>query len=258
MIAALRPRVTGLSKRVARAVRRWLGLALPWLGRALRPILMWFFRGLATAERLLRGLGRGAARAATVGAAVLAPRRALGLALAASGALLVVSQFIDYRGVQIGGGGGAFAAPAGIEVAKPPTVDLQTAGHAHSYALVPVGAVAVLLGLLLIWRGGRVARWAALGAIVLGAASVAVILLVDLPHGLDVGAQASRFAGASAVLEKGFSAELAAAGAMLLSGVLYIARPCLIRINLSGRAASARRRRPRRRASSRARVARSA
>jgi hypothetical protein len=254
MIAALGPRVTGLPLRVARPLLRWLTVAAGWLGRALRPVLMWLFRGLAVAEALLRGLGRGAARAAVVGAGVLTPRRAIGLVLAASGVLLVVSQFIDYRGVQIGGPG-----YEGLpDVAKPPTVDLQTAGHAHSYALVPVGAIAVALGLVLIWRGGRAARWAALGAVLLGAASVAVTLLVDLPHGTEVGAVASRFAGATAVLEKGFSAELAAAGAMLMSGVLYIARPCLIRINLSGRAASARRRRPRRRASSRARVARSA
>ncbi|MGC1569858.1 MAG: hypothetical protein WA794_27885, partial [Trebonia sp.] len=46
-------------------------------------------------------------------------------------------------------------------------------------------------------------RLAALGAIVAGAASAAVILLIDLPHGTDVGAQSSRFAGASAVLDKG-------------------------------------------------------
>jgi hypothetical protein len=218
---------------------------------------MWVFRGLALAEAAVRAIGRGAARAATVAATVLTPRRAIGLVMAASGALLVVSQFIDYHAVQIGLTN-AFESPAGVEVAKSPTVDLQTAGHAHSYVLVPVGALVVLLGLVVIWRGGRGARRAALATIVAGAASVAVILLIDLPHGHDVGALASRFAGASAVLEKGFSAELAAAGAMLLSGVLYIARPCLIRINLSGRAASARRRRPRRRASSRARVARSA
>jgi hypothetical protein len=216
---------------------------------------MWFFRGLALAEAAVRALGRGAAGAATAGAAVLTPRRAIGLVMAASGALLVVSQFIDYHGVQIGE---QVDLPGGIKSAPPPTVDLQTAGHAHSYALVPVGAIAVALGLVVIWRGGRDARWAALGGILAGAGSIAVILLVDLPHGLDVGALSSRFAGASAVLEKGFSAELAAAGAMLLSGLLYIARPCLIRINLSGRAASARRRRPRRRASSRARVARRA
>jgi hypothetical protein len=216
---------------------------------------MWFFRGLAMAEAALRALGRGAARAATAGATVLTPRRAIGLVMTASGALLVISQFIDYHGVQIGE---QVDLPGGIKSAPPPTVDLQTAGHAHSYVLVPVGAIAVALGLVLIWRGGRAARMAALGAIVAGAASAAVILLIDLPHGLDVGTLSSRFASASAVLEKGFSAELAAAGAMLLSGLLYIARPCLIRINLSGRAASARRRRPRRRASSRATVARRA
>jgi hypothetical protein len=185
---------------------------------------------------------------------VLSPRRAIGLVIAAAGALLVVSQFLDYRGVQIGQ-----AAYAGLGgVARVPTVDLRTAGAAHSYVLVPVGAVAVLLGLAMVARGGRVGRRAALAAIVLGAASLAVILLIDLPHGLDLGAQSSRFAGASAVLEKGFAAELAAAGGMVLGGVLYYARPCLIRISLSGRAASGRRRRPRRRASSRARVARSA
>jgi hypothetical protein len=255
MIAALGPRVTGLSLRVARFVRRWISVASAWLFPALRPVLMWFFRGLALAEATLRALGGGAARAATAGATVLTPRRAIGLVLAASGALLVISQFIDYHGVQIGE---QVDLPGGIQSAPPPTVDLQTAGHAHSYVLVPVGVIAVALGLVVIWRGGRGARRAALGAILAGGVSLAVILLVDLPHGLDVGALSSRFASASAVLEKGFSAELAAAGAMLMSGLLYIARPCLIRINLSGRAASARRRRPRRRASSRATVARRA
>jgi hypothetical protein len=262
MIAALGPRVMGVSRRIDAAANRGLERAYPVLaatigllwGRAIRPALMWFFRALALVEAALRALGAGAARVATLGASVLTPRRALGTALFTAGGLLVVSQFLDYHGVQIGGPG-----YVGLpDVAKPPTVDLQTAGHAHSYVLVPVGAIAALLGLVLILRGGRAARLAALGAIVLGAASVAVILLIDLPHGTDVGAQSSRFAGASAVLEKGFSAELAASGAMLLCGLLYYARPCLIRINLSGRAASARRRRPRRRASSRATVARRA
>jgi hypothetical protein len=226
--------------------------ALLWRGA--RPLLMWFFRALELAEAGLRALGRTTSRAATAAAGVLTPRRTIGLVIAVSGGLLVVSQFLDYHGVQIGGPG-----YVGLpDVAKPPTVDLQTAGHAHSYVLVPVGALAALLGLAMILRGGRTSRLAALGAIVAGAASLAVILLIDLPLGTDVGAQSSRFAGASAVLEKGFSAELAAAGGMLLGGLLYYARPCLIRINLSGRAASARRRRPRRRASSRATVARRA
>jgi hypothetical protein len=255
MIAALGPRVTGLSLRVARSLRRSISVASAWLFRVLRPLLMWFFRGLAAGEAGLRASGRGATKAASAGATVLTPRRAIGLVMAASGALLAISQFIDYHGVQIGE---QVDLPGGLESAPPPTVDLQTAGHAHSYVLVPVGAIAVALGLVLIWRGGRGARGAALGAILAGAVSLAVILFIDLPHGHDVGTLSSRFEGASAVLERGFSAELAAAGAMLLSGLLYIARPCLIRINLSGRAASARRRRPRRRASSRATVARRA
>ena len=124
--------------------------------------------------------------------------------------------------------------------------------------LVVVGAIVVALGLTMIMRGGRAGRLAALGAIVAGAASLAVILLIDLPSGLDVGAFSARFEATSAVLENGFAAELAAAGGVVLGGVLYYARPCLIRISLSGRAASARRRRPRRRASSPGRVARSA
>jgi hypothetical protein len=250
-----------VSRRIDKVANRGLERTYPLLlaaaallWRLARPALMWCFRALAFGEATLRALGRVAARASTVAAAVLTPRRAIGLVIAATGVLLVVSQFLDYHGVQIGQPG-----YVGLpEVAKPPIVDLQTAGHAHSYVLVPVGVIAALLGLLLISRGGRFGRLAALGAIVAGGASVAVILLIDLPHGLDVGAASTRFAGASAVLEKGFSAELAAAGGMLLCGLLYYARPCLIRINLSGRAASARRRRPRRRASSRARVARSA
>lgn len=261
MIAALGPRVMRFNRRIDRVANRGLERAHPvLLGAAasvwavLRPLLRWFFLALALVEATLRRLGRGAARAATALAGVLTPRRGVGLTIAAAGALLVASQFLDYHGVQIGQ-----SSYAGLpDVAKVPTVDLQKAGQAHSYVLVPVGALVVVLGLAIVLRGGRLARLAALGAIVAGAASLAVILLVDLPQGLDVGAQSSRFAGAVAVLEKGFAAELAAAGGVVLGGVLYYARPCLIRISLSGRAASARRRRPRRRASSRGRVARSA
>jgi hypothetical protein len=262
-----------MSRRVDRTANRWLERAYPTFRRAwraiypaalaasafvwkwLQPLLRWFFLALASAETVVRTSGRVAARAASAAAGVLTPRRAIGLVIAGAGALLVVSQFLDYHGVQIGTPGYAYE---GIHVATPPTVDVKKAGEAHSYVLVPVGVLVMLAGLAVILRGGRVGRWAAFGAIVLGAASLAVILLIDLPHGTDVGAQSSRFAGASAVLEKGFAAELAAAGGVVLGGLLYYARPCLIRINLSGRAASARRRRPRRRASSRARVARSA
>ena len=265
MIAALRR----WSRQVDRAGSRALERAYPplllvwhrsaktgrrawaWLWPRLRPLLAFFFHALASGERLVRRGCTLLVRAATAASRVLTPSRAAALVLIAAGALLVASQFIDYRGVEIGQPG-----YAGLpDVAKAPTVDVRTAGEAHAYLLVPVGLAAMVLG---VFAMRREARRLGLLVLALGIVSVAVILLVDLPAGLDEGSQTSRFAGTSAVLEDGFYAELAAAGAMVLAGLLYYARPCRIRINLSGRAASARRRRPRRRASSRARVARSA
>ncbi len=222
-----------------------------WMGPRVRPVVVRFFRGLAVGERWLRLACGAAVRAATRASAVLTPQRALGAVIVAAGVCLIASQFVDYRGVEIGQPGYADLPGA----TRPPTVDVRTAGEAHSYLLVPLGLIAAMLGLLAASRDRR-----RLGLIVsaAGLLALATILLVDLPNGLDAGVQASRFAGATAVLEDGFYAELAAAGGLVLAGLLYYARPCRIRISSSGRAASARRRRPRRRASSRARVARSA
>jgi hypothetical protein len=206
---------------------------------------------MAAAERAVRWICALLVRAATALSRVVTPARAAAFVLFASGICLVVSQFIDYRGVEIGQPG-----YAGLpQIASPPMEAVRTAGEAHAYLLVPIGAAAAVLGLLGLVRERRKYGLLVAG---LGLVAIAVILLVDLPAGLDEGSQSSRFAGAIAVLEDGFFAELAAAGGMVLAGLLYYARPCRIRISLSGRAASARRRRPRRRASSRAKVARSA
>jgi hypothetical protein len=232
-------------------VRHHAGLAWGWIWPRLRPLLALSFRGVALIERGIRWLCGLLVRLATAASEVVTPARAAAMVLIAAGVLLAVSQFIDYRAVEIGQ-----RAYAGLpQVAHVPTEAVRTAGDAHVYLLVPIGAAAALLGLLALVRERR-----NLGLLVaaLGLISVAVILLVDLPAGLDEGSQASRFAGATAVLEDGFFAELAAAGGMVLGGLLYYARPCRIRISLSGRAARARRRRPRPRASSRARAARSA
>jgi len=222
-----------------------------WVGPRARPVAARFFWALAAAERRLRASGGALARWTTRVSTVLTPRRGIAAAIIAAGACLVVSQFLDYRAVEIGQPG-----YAGLgSIARPPTVDARTAGDAHAYLLVPVGALAIALGVL---GSGRGRRRLGLGVAGLGLLAIAAILLVDLPAGLDAGTQTSRFAGATAVLEDGFYAELAAASGLVLAGLLYYARPCRIRTNSSGRAASARRRRPRRRASSRARVARKA
>ncbi len=222
-----------------------------WIGPRLRPLGSRLFRGLAAGERWARRAGSGAAAAATRVSAVVTPQRAIGLVVVAAGACLVASQFLDYRAVEIGQPGYADLP----SVARPPTVAARTAGDAHAYLLAPLGVAAALLGVLAVARDRR-----RLGLVVagLGAVAIAAILLVDLPQGLDAGAQTSRFAGATAVLEDGFYAELAGAAGLVLAGLLYYARPCRIRINSSGRAASARRRRPRPPASSPARVARRA
>lgn len=231
--------------------RHYAGLAWAWLWPKLRPLLALFFHGVALVERGIRRLCALLVRLASAASRAITPARGAAAVLIGAGALLAISQFIDYRAVEIGQPG-----YAGLpQVAAVPTEAVRTAGDAHAYLLVPVGVVAVAIGLLALVQERR-----SLGLLVaaLGLISIAVILLVDLPAGLDEGSQTSRFAGATAVLEDGFFAELAAAGGMVLGGLLYYARPCRIRISLSGRAARALRRRPRPRASSRARAARSA
>jgi hypothetical protein len=232
------------SRAQARRVSVWVG---PWL----RPLAARFFRGLAIGERWVRRAAGAAVRGATRVSAIVTPRRAIAAVIVAAGVCLAASQFIDYRAVEIGQ-----PSYSGLSsVTRPPTTDVQTAGDAHAYLLVPVGLLAVLFGVL---ASGRDRRRLGLIVAALGLVAVAAILLIDLPSGLDEGAQTSRFAGATAVLEDGFYAELAAAAGLVLAGLLYYARPCRIRTNSSGRAASARRRRPRRPDSSRAAVARRA
>jgi len=247
---------------VARRIERVRPLLVRWLhrlrksaagivralGKRLRPVGVLILRAFSRGERLLRKASAAATRGSTRASAVLTPERAICGVVLASAICLVVSQFISYRSVEIGQPG-----YAGLISAAPPTVAPRTPVDAHSYLLIPIALFAGLAAVLALRPGRR-----GLGRVViaLGLLSIAVILLVDLPAGLDEGAQAARFAGATAVLDDGFWAQLAAAAGLVLGGLLYYARPCRIRINLSGRAASARRRRRRRQASSRDKAAR--
>ena len=169
-------------------------------------------RAFSRAERALLRARDVAIRAATRASAAITPRRAVAGVVIASAALLIVAQFIDYRGVEVGQPG-----YAGLTITSPPTKAVRTAGQAHAYLLVPVALLAALIAAMTMRSERR-----GLGRIViaLGALSVAVILLVDLPAGLDAGAQTSYFSGATAVLEDGFYAELAAAVGLLIDEAL--------------------------------------
>ncbi len=284
MIAALRRRVMvvrvrseAFTRRVDRAANRLLlrawpplarlgrrarALAVRWerrLGRWLRPPARLLFRALARLERLLlRGRGR-AVRLASAASAVLTPERAICLTILASAGCLAAAQFVDYRAVEIGQPG-----YAGLPTASAPRVGAEAAGAAHAYLLLLPAALAAAMALVVLRNGRR----RGLGRIVfaLGLVSLAVVLLVDLPAGLDVGRFSSRFSGASAVLLDGFYAQIAAAAGLTIGGLLlvlapkaaarYHARPCRTRTNLFARAASALRRRRPRRASSRGRATR--
>jgi hypothetical protein len=216
-------------------------------GRRARPVAVLLLRGFGRVERALRRVSAVMTRGATRASAAITPGRAICAVVVASAACLTVAQFVSYRSVEIGG-----PAYAGLPAAAP-TVGAKTGGEASAYVLVAVAALAAVAGVLAL-RPKRMGL--ARAVVALGLVAVAVILAVDLPVGLDASSQSSRFSGATAVLEPAFYAQLAAAAGLVLGGLLYTARPCRIRINLSGRAASARRRRRRRRASSPDRAAR--
>jgi hypothetical protein len=197
--------------------RRLRAIARRW-ARRLRPLGVLLFRLLAALERWLLRVRDLAVRAATRASAVLTPERAICLTILASAACLAVAQFVDYRTVEIGGAG-----YAGLPAASAPRVATEAAGAAHGYLLLPVALLAAALALVVLRNGRR----RGLGRIVfaLGLLSLAVILLVDLPAGLDAGAQTSRFAGAAAVLLDGFYAQIAASAGLMIGGLLLVYRP---------------------------------
>jgi hypothetical protein len=251
------PPLSRAGERLSKVGRRFAQTA----AKRARPLGVLLFRLLSRVER---GLLRGAAlagRAATRVSAVLTPQRAICLTVVGSAICLIAAQFVDYRAVEIGQSG-----YAGLPAASAPTVGSERAGEAHAFLLIPVAVLAAGLALAAL-RNER--RWG-LGRIIfaLGLLSLAVILLVDLPAGLDTGSEASRFSGAEAVLYDGFYAQIAAAAGLMLGGALlvgapkaaarYHARPCRTRINLFARVASGLKRRRRRRASSRAKGGRRA
>lgn len=229
-----------------RTTAREIGRALAFLGRGLGTAVgnLWSLI-LIGIGALLSGasaiLGRIGSLLATAGAAagraalaldrILTPSRAVLMVSALAGALLLVSQFLDYRAIEIGASG---YDPI-LDLTRAPRTGAETPIGAHSIVLV-VGAIVALgccAGLVLTGR-----RTLAIPIAAVGLLTLAVGLAFDLPRGLDSAAASAAYADASAILLSGFWLEIGSGAVLLAGGAILALGPAGAR----SRAASSRRR----------------
>jgi hypothetical protein len=165
----------------------------------IRPLLVRAWRALVAAERF--------------GERRLTPKWAVAAVSVAILVALAASQWVDYREISVGN----FAYSGGVEnVAPAPAVAVDRAGDAHSWVMIPIaaaGLVFVLVALAGRWRSA----WLLAG---LGAAVIAISLLVDMPKGLDEGSAAIAYEGAKASLLEGFWLQLACGASMIACGLM--------------------------------------
>jgi hypothetical protein len=100
-----------------------------------------------------------------------------------------------------------------------PEGGLTSGGSHHGYALAVISAAALVMGFGA-WRGGS--RPAAVAVVALGAAALAIVLLIDLPSLDDTGLIGRNYDLAEARPSTGFWLELAGAVLLLLSGLLLL------------------------------------
>ena len=186
-------------------------------GRRAQPRIDWLVtlvpRAILWAGRTLMALAGILSSVATRLSRVITPERGIAGVIVCSAACLGVSQFVTYRGVEVGEP--QYLGVSGV--APAPQTDRIDAGAAHAYLLIPVAVVAVVLAVIAVhggrWRLGRLVALA-------GLAGVAVSLAIDLPKGLDTGTAGIAFEGAHATLTNGFYAQLAASAVLVLCGML--------------------------------------
>ena len=174
------------------------GAALLWLERSARPYVLAALRGLRAALRFAER--------------VVTPERAVAFVVIAAAIILAASQFVDYRGVEIGA-----PAYADVEsVAPAPQTEVETTGSVHGYAMVPVAVVMIGAALLALRGRWRIARVIA----PLGLLVIAVSLLLDARKGLQEGEVGIAYQGAHAVLNEGFWLQICSAAVLVLTGLL--------------------------------------
>jgi hypothetical protein len=225
--AGVRPAAARARRTSARGLRATAARTGPALGKAAgrvaatgrraQPRIDWLVtlvpRAILWAGRNLVALGGILASAATRLSRVITPERGIAGVIVCSAACLGVSQFVTYRGVEVGEP--QYLGVSGV--APAPQTDRIDAGAAHAYLLIPVAVVAVVLAVIAVYTGRwRLGRLVALA----GLTGVAVTLAIDLPKGLDTGTAGIAFEGAHATLTNGFYAQLAASAVLVLCGLL--------------------------------------
>jgi hypothetical protein len=171
--------------------------------------------GIVRLAALIFGL---ASKAAVALDQILTPARAAVVVSALAAVMLGVSQFVDYRAVEIGGSGYGQI----LDLTRAPRTDVETPLGSHSVILL-VAAIAALASCLALAVTGR--RIFAVPVVAVGVITLAVGLAIDLPSGLDSEAASAAYADASPVLLSGFWLQMAAGAVLLAGGVIMSLRP---------------------------------
>ena len=205
-----------------RAIRFLAGRVTALTGRIGTGLLVVAEIVLAVGAALLTGLGRVVAAVASAAARVarrldrvLTPFRAVLAVSILAGVMLAISQFLDYRAVEIGSAGYDQI----LDLTRAPRTDVQTPIDAHSIVLLVASLIALAASVGMGLTGRR-----AFGLPVLAVGVIALVtgLAVDLPRALDSAAASAAYADAEPILLGGFWLEIAS-GAVLTAGGLIMA-----------------------------------
>ncbi len=152
-------------------------------------------------------------RIARAAAARITPINTLAVVAGVAAVTLIVSQWLDFHGVAVGSR--YYQGEVGT-VAPAPMVDLEQAGDAHLFVMVPIAVAALVLLVMTVmgnWRMGRVV--AALGLL-----GLLISVAIDVPQGLDAGTAGTAFDSADAQLLKGFWIQVTSCGVLAVCGLL--------------------------------------
>jgi hypothetical protein len=190
-----------------------LGPLFSALGGSVSRLLAGAARGLAAFSQVLRRGLHAAGNLLLAAERQVTPGRAAFAVAGAGVAALVISQFLDFRAIEIGRSGYS----AVQEIARAPRVDVQTPMDAHSVLLLATAVIAAACVAGLAFTGRRVF---ALGLSLSGLATIGVAILIDLPQGLDTAEAEIAYTGVAAVLLTGFWLQIAAGVVLTATGLL--------------------------------------